>query len=1625
MERNNITAKKQPWLFRSSVVYCDVPESICIQVNYRLKFSYIFLDKNASLHKLRDAICDTFDINSKYLEVCWAMLNHHKPLRWHGQLTLSDYGMRDGDTILIMETLPGGASGSPKKEVFLPVSDSTYVANNMIRGSTKEVLIHGLKVQSSDEGVPRQAFIHDILDAIADGGNLLDSWDPRIKRTLDVLESFVLCMGNLRLCQTDRDVYRQFDLFFKLMYGFDRHLKAIKWGARALKKFTGGEIQSLDYTETVKALRMTFEGASKVVSNPLVNKFRRLYAYMLTQGLLRCVGMELSEEDFSRLEIKNYRATYSSRVDLCWCVLDTVITVLERIDDYKQTGTVTAFLHGRDSHADWLKKTDELLALQQFTCNLEAHGTTQFAYFAEINDQIEIGEAIVKHTKASTGVTNMFVRSKLHALQLLKASEITRRASQKERPAPLGVLVHGRSSVGKSSFTKMLYYYYGKIFNLPIGEEYRYVRTATDEYWSGFDTSKWCIQLDDVAFLDPAKAQEDPSIYDALNLINNVPFNPPQAAIEDKGRTPVRSELVIATTNQKDLNAPHYFSCPLAVRRRFPFVVKVEPKPKYCHDNGVFLDPEKLEPCEGFPDYWIITVQKLVPRLGAHDRGGKDYASLEDVAVYSDVEDFLRDFAETARMHKLNQARALSSDQYMAELKVCPKCFLSTKCSCLNVQALECLAPVTDWVKTKTQVWYRRYLLWFGEIITWIIVHRYVIWFMTVTGHYRAFRFLWMKLLVPWLPGHEQMSLLGAWWKQNGNKFLIGITFIMGISAALYLSHMSSALMVPLKKSTKSKTDDELDNKEDPVVDMGVQGNAHSLPEDRFEKEAAQNVWYNPTVELVPFDIPLASRSLAGKSNEEIQKLLVNNCVRLEIKYKLEGVSMTKKICGVFVKTHYLLINNHAFPRDNESYEVTIFTGKKTIGVCSNLKFTLWNSDIVRNPEKELAMVCVRSLPPFKDITRFWHSGEPLPISKGLFVRRDELGEPVMGVFRKAEVSKNVFIQDIGYNLDVYFTQQTIASQNGDCGSLIVNMTPRGPMICALHLLGRDKNVGYQVVNIENINDLIRQIENNVGSMPVCSSGEPLLNNATSNFSIQPLHAKSNVRYHTEGSANVRGGLSGFRPTPRSNVTLTPKVKEVCDHFEYKIQHGAPIMNGWLPWSNNFVEMINPTINHNRTLLHTVGKSFLSNIVESLQPGWQERLCVLSPEATVNGLKGVKFIDGVNRNSSMGHPWNKSKRNFLVEAPTEKHPDGVTFPVEVWDRVAKIEECYDNGSRAYPVFTASLKDEAVAFSKIKIAKTRAFAGAPVDWSLVVRKYFLTFVKLLQENKFVFEAAPGTNCMSSEWTDIHQFLTFFGDHKIVAGDYSKFDKKMISDFILEAFWIIIEMHRMAGASEETIQRMWGVATDTAFSLVNFNGDLIEFFGTNPSGHPLTVIINSIVNCLYMRYAYYKLNPESECDSFQKNVHLMTYGDDNIMGVSDVVPWFNHTAIQQQMEAIGVKYTMADKESESVPYINISECEFLKRKWRWEPEIGMYACPLNEESIMKSLTVWTASKSICKEEQYVNVVVSANMEYFWHGREKFQFAHTFFASLLRDPDYQVYLPKGGLLTWDQLVEKHSIL
>lgn len=1559
--------------------------------------------------------------------------------------------------------------GSSNVEDMLPISESVRIERLLLNSTSDRLYLQGDDTYDASTAANFKIFqqtLERLFQGLGPDFHLGDT-------ILNLVDHFQVSLWTLKKVESEDDFIMWLRTTYRCLTGFS----SLVWIRKTVDSLLSSCVQGEDDTPFVYKLRGLFDMSQKAIDAPLFKKLQSIYSYMLVHGVLKPLGLELSDEQFTRIEQRNYARGYGDKVGFVMSVIDTTIFILEKAYEFKKTGDICVFVHGDKQYADWAVKCDKLIALAPFTGNLEAHGTSYFEFMADVTDIIERGQAYVKFTTSRGDFEGMAIKSKLAKLMLIKNTEVTKRASLQERPAPFGVLIAGGSSVAKSSFTKMLFYYYGALFKLPTDPHYKYTRNCLEEYWSNFVTSMWCIHMDDVAFLLPSKTTEvDPSLKEIIMIGNNVACNPAQAALDDKGKTPVRAELLLATTNSVDLNAQEYFSCPLAVRRRLPFVIQVEPKPEFRHANGVFIDPAKLtQPTDGFPDFWNITVSKVTP----FQEGKRELARLEVVGEYSDVHEFLKHFGECAIEHKKNQSRAMSCDTYMGEIKVCSKCLKpESKCDCMKVQADELIEleyVPTEWPSRQTwSEWFLNtycamYTWWFSfwfhlSIVQWTLrfevvqkfVYRYClarlcgsaqIKYLGILNSIQAMPAKWQKLAK--ITGMLAVAMASAGVAYYGYKTLrkskqettrktqqdlakdIFASCPEGVEKAEYVfENGQSKVTFTVPTSTNFDAHVEMTEKiekshevEDNVCDLQG-GHVIVHPEDQLKKEQRNNVWYNPTVELTKFDVPVASQSLAGCDPQTVRDILSRNCLFIEVRYVRDGERRVSRMCGVMYKSVYCVVPHHLFPQDQETYKVTVIRTPVVDGVNGNIEFELQKSEIVFNRAKEVALFRVTGVPPSKDISKFWCETDVI-VSRACVVRRSSAGQAELLDAHGLIGPQIQPVPALGVNLPLYAGRISEETKNGDCGALYVAITPRGPVIVGIHLLGRGCSVGVLHVLKQDIEGMIQEIDEPTEvPLTIQGEGEPMLSCSIKTHILGPLHHRSMVRYMEKGSAHMYGTFQGFRNKPKSRVTATPLQKEFLEHYQTQVGYDKPCMTGWEPWSKNVVEMVKPSYTYNREILAEAADAFYEDIVRDLPAGWKSELLVLSDKAAVNGIPGVMYIDAMNFGSSMGFPWNCSKQAFLIPDPDEQRPDAKNFDAEWWARVRVIEEKYARGERAYPVFMGHLKDEATPEKKCRIKKTRLFTGAPSDWSCVVRKNLLSFVRLLQKNRYVFEAGVGCVAQSSEWGDIHKYLTAFGSDRIVAGDYGKFDKHMASDFILTAFQIIARLHKCAGLPDEVIRTIMGIGFDTSFPLCNINADLIEFFGTNPSGHPLTVVINSIVNALYMRYVYKMLNPAQECASFKKNVHLYTYGDDNIMGVARDADWFNHTAIQSALAKIGVEYTMAEKEAASVPFISIGDCQFLKRKWRFEEEVNNYVCPLDEESIIKSLTVWVPSSTICKEKQMVAVMSSACREYFFYGKQKFNEKRDLFLSLTAEFPYSCYVEDSTFPTWDQLVERFHI-
>lgn len=1345
------------------------------------------------------------------------------------------------------------------------------------------------------------------------------------------------------------------------------------------------ELQSFDLN--LDSIEEYLDQYGQLKEAPIFKKVYRCLMFVLSFSVFDKLGITFSTFNYNTLEAEALRRKFSSKPDMIHCLLDTLLFLLKRGRAIMHTGKVDVLFHSGTTYDEWAKKVDLLKQQSQMLTHPDISGLNNADFLADLDDAIEKGECISKYSSIMSAYEKKFLLRTLNDLKMLRFDHVSKRKAKESRDIPFSIMVYSPPKMGKSSIMHNLRVHYAKLRGLRCQKEAVFTRNPIADHWDGYDNSYWGCIFDDVAFLNPSASNgPDPSISEFLQAINGESYITKQAELENKGSIAFKSEWCVATTNTLNLNAHHYFSCPSAVQRRFPYIVIPTVKEEYQDDAGC-LDASRVPVPEHYYDYWTWTVKKVVSR--SRERDLKKYAKMETLFEDEDLKYFLQWYTSAIESHRKVQDQIRKSGKKLNDIKLCQVCKLPTAmCDC-ELQSRDTIINIF-------------YQTLFTQILTYFAMFLYVTWkyapFLrqanTYLENYQAF-VAWRARIDNLFNQFFTRYFRRRFWTDLGNRVgrsVPGYDVALPLIAALTIGYSIAKLQKMCFALQGSDCDK---NCVKPQVD------------DRIERE---NVWYKNDYELSSFDVSPMSISYKSMSNDVVYKILGRNCVSLKF---VRGDNMVRYAKATCVTGQIYLTNNHNVP-DCENQDVEIIQQSVADGVTKNILVKLSSAQLYRYPEKDICFIYIPNIPPKKNIVDLFAKESMQASSVGYYVRREKNGEILNSQLYKIESKPQFHIPQLNITLPCWSAVSACNTIVGDCGSIMVSNTTYGPVIVGIHTLGSNDNVVATGVTQEFIKNFLQKYD-----QFDLQSGTPQLTSLSADRKLGDLHKKSTLRYIDSGTAAAFGSFQDFRGKPKSRVCLTPIVHELSDKG-YKIKYTKPEMISYEPWRIAMIDLTKPVTQLDQNILDKCVKAFSEEILSSLSP---ERLAQIEKYDTftaINGANGVAYVDKMNRNTSAGNPWKKSKKHFLKSIPA---CHGLSDPVEVSDeimqRVEHIESEYHSGRCVHPNFCAHLKDEPVTFKKAKMKKTRVFAGAPFDWSIVVRKYLLSAIRVIQSERYTFESAPGTIAQSAEWHEMYDYITQFGKDRIVAGDYKAFDKSMAAQAILSAFEVLINICKASNKyTASDIRAIRCMARDVAFSLQDYNGDLVQFFGSNPSGNPMTVIINGLVNALYIRYCYFVINPDKEVDSFKDNVSLVTYGDDNIMGISKKIDWFDHTVLQDTLATMGITYTMADKEAESVPFININEASFLKRTWRWDTDVQAYLCPLEHDSIEKMLMVWTASKSVCAEEQLTSVVSSAVREYFYYGRDIFEEKREMLIQIMNKEKYIPWINKSTFPTWEEL-------
>jgi hypothetical protein len=1383
-----------------------------------------------------------------------------------------------------------------------------------------------------------------------------------------------------------------------------------------MKRIKAGEfnrVQSAD--EHFRKLRSLLDNYTALKKSPIITKLYRCLMYALSLSLFDKVGINFEKLRYSKLEEEAIKSKYHLGCDMIHTLLDTTLFVCERGYQCMKTGSLDPIYHSGGKYEEWFHEARQIMLLRK------TYGTPGFegdyhTFLKRVLDSIEKGDAMYKFATRHDGSEKNLIDKVLSELKLVKAFLVTQREACKSRSSPFSILVHGTSSVGKSMFVDMLFNVYADLFGLPKGAENVYTRNPANKYWDLFKSCMWGCKMDDIAFLRPVSGPPDPSLLEVISVINNVVSVPPQADLSDKGQTPILFKFVVGSTNTEHINAHNSFSCPLAIQRRFPFVVTIEPRAEYRSSDG-FLDSHNLPASDGkrFPDFWDIKVKKVVMCPG-----NENQAELRLVSTFDNVSEFLQWFGKKAKQHEETQAKAKACNVAMDNITICKTCFApSYDCSCNVVQAgdfyddyfsdfdsyLHAHYSQAQMVANREPDLLVRWETQYGTMSWWECFYFCVI----VCLHWLTFkawwpirwgcRFLRFHKIMYWMIFRTSIShklwarafhAMGtiAHQKIGKYKFLI---YIVGALSFLLVGYGTYKLATGRGKPRQTF----------------IEGLTHSVPLPSGHEY--KNVWHSNKYQVSDFDLPDKSIGYKSLGHRDFLRMVMRNCISISSEIDTGVRRIGKAFC---LGGNLYITNSHNIPLDH--FKMEIRQSHFNDGVTTNIEIQVTSQMILRRTSSDIAFLYLPQLPPKKDLT-------PL-VTVGTF----QALFPCTLLTRKHDGTK-FFRPMIPLGYEETWTEQTqtldvevmcrvgsdCLTELGDCGSILVSHTSSGPVILGFHFKGNDLGYAYSIVFTQ---EMVSEATEHFG-VPIISGSSPDLTSELQSYTItKSLPDTDPSRFIEKGTAEIYGTLNV--PSRRMSSKVMPTaIRQELLKEGYEVKYGKPVMAGWAPKRNALIDMVNVPAKIEYDILKECSKAYLSDILD----GIGDDINLIHPydqHVAINGAPGVAYVDPINKATSSGFPWRKSKKHLMCPRPCNLHEFCYEVNNDVQNKIDSNLQRYRNGEACHPIYTGSFKDEPRSHKKIEASNTRLFCADNLPNTIIVRQFFLSIVRVIQRNKFLFEASVGLACQSSEWKKLYSHLTKFGKDRMVAGDFKAYDKKLEPALIKEAFWVMIQLAAKAGYSLEQQKVMWGIAHDTSTCFVEFFGTLYRLYGTNPSGNSLTVIVNCVANSLYMRYAYYKLNPKKECVSFKKNVVLATYGDDNIMGVSKDVPWFNHTSLASELAKIGVTYTMAEKDRDSVPYISIDECSFLKRTFRFDAELDTIVAPLDHDSIEKMLTTTVESKTLGIEAQTIEIVGSAIREYFWYGRVVFEEKLALLRSVVERSGIKDYIQDHTFPTYEEL-------
>nr|BDD37697.1 polyprotein [Narcissus late season yellows virus] len=354
------------------------------------------------------------------------------------------------------------------------------------------------------------------------------------------------------------------------------------------------------------------------------------------------------------------------------------------------------------------------------------------------------------------------------------------------------------------------------------------------------------------------------------------------------------------------------------------------------------------------------------------------------------------------------------------------------------------------------------------------------------------------------------------------------------------------------------------------------------------------------------------------------------------------------------------------------------------------------------------------------------------------------------------------------------------------------------------------------------------------------------------------------------------------------------------------------------------------------------------------------------------------IFEALNMKSAVGALYQGKKRDYFLDFTPQMKED---ILYESCERLFKGEMGVWNGS---------LKSELRPVEKVEANKTRTFTAAPIDTLLAGKVCVDDFNNQFYDYHLKGPWSVGMTKFYGGWDDL---LSKLPDGWVYCdADGSQFDSSLSPYLINAVLHIRQEFMEEWSVGAQMLSNLYTEIVYTPISTPD--GTLVKKFKGNNSGQPSTVVDNTLMVILAMRYSLLKAGVPVE--EHNKMCRFLVNGDDLLLALE---PKFENILddLASSFSELGLKYTFDQRTREKGELWFMSH-KGIKREGIWIPKL--------EPERVVSILEWDRSK---EPEHRLEAICAAMIE-SWGYDELTREIRKFYTWLLSQAPYSGLAQEG---------------